>query len=92
MDYQQFVSVWDAIEDDPAVAKAFAQRSSLMMSLASYISRAEMTPEQAADFFGTTTRKISDLLRGRIHMLDIDGLSCMEEIAHQHPLIPSGPH
>lgn len=90
MDYQQFANVWDAIEDDPEAAKALAQRSSLMMSLANYISQAEMTSEQAADFFGTTTLKISDLLRGRIHMLDIDGLSCMEEIARQNPFKPSG--
>lgn len=90
MDYQQFANVWDAIEDDPEAAKALAQRSSLMMSLASYISRAEMTSEQAADFFGTTTLKISDLLLGRIHLLDIDGLSRMEEIARKHPLNPSG--
>lgn len=90
MDYQQFASVWDAIEDDPDIAKALAQRSSLMMSLAGYISRAKMTPEKAADFFGTTTLKILNLLQGQIHMLDYDGLSCMEKIARQHPVIPSG--
>jgi len=77
MDYQQFANVWDAIEDDPEVAKDLAQRSSLMMSLSSYIAQAEMTSEQAAEFFGTTTLKISDLLRGRIHVLDTEGLSSM---------------
>jgi len=77
MDYQQFANVWDAIEDDPEVAKDLAQRSSLMMSLSSYIAQAEMTSEQAAEFFGTTTLKISDLLRGRIHVLDTEGLSRM---------------
>lgn len=77
MDYQQFANVWDAIEDDPEVAKDLAQRSSLMMLLSSYIAQAEMTSEQAAEFFGTTTHKISDLLRGRIHVLDTEGLSSM---------------
>ena len=77
MDYQQFANVWDAIEDDPEVAKDLAQRSSLMMSLSSYIAQAEMTSEQAAEFFGTTTLKISDLLRGRIHEFDTEGLSRM---------------
>lgn len=89
MDYQQFTNVWDAIEDDPEVARNLAQRSSLMMSLSSYIAQAEMTSEQAAEFFGTTMLKISDLLRGRIHVLDIEGLLRMADIARNNPLKPS---
>jgi len=86
MDCQQFDSVWTAIEDDPEIAKALAQRSALMMSLTSYISQAGMTAEQAADFFGTSAPEISNLLRGRFHLFDINGLSVMAEIANRHPL------
>lgn len=86
MDCQQFDNVWTAIEDDPEIAKALAKRSALMMSLTSYISQAEMTVEQAADFFGTSTHQISNLLRGRFHLFDIDGLSVMAGIADRHPL------
>lgn len=86
MDCQQFDSVWTAIEDDPEIAQILANRSALMMSLTSYISQAGMTAEQAADFFGTSAHQISNLLRGRIHLFDIDGLSVMAEIADRHPL------
>lgn len=89
MDCDQFDSVWDAIEDDPEVAKALARRSALMMSLTSYISQAEMTSEQAANFFGISTHQISNLLRGKFHLFDIDGLSIMAETACQHPLVIS---
>ena len=49
-------------------------RSQLMMRLTDYIKEADMTQEAAADFFGVTQPRISDLTRGKIGNFSIDAL------------------
>ena len=49
-------------------------RSQLMMRLTDYIEESGMTQKEAADFFGVTQPRISDLTRGKIGNFSIDAL------------------
>lgn len=84
MSKQRFDSVWDAIEDTPAEAESMKLRSELMMTLKSYITRAEITQMQAAKLFGVTQPRISDLMRGRINLFGLDALVNMAAAAGLH--------
>jgi predicted XRE-type DNA-binding protein len=70
----RFENVWDAIEENPAVAENMKLRSSLMVALGEYIARQGLTQSQAAKIFGVTQPRISDLMRGRIDLFAIDTL------------------
>ena len=62
-DKQRFTSVWDAIADTPQEAASMRARSALMMNLAEVIREQGMTQAQAAELFGVTQPRISDLMR-----------------------------
>ncbi len=79
-----FDSVWDAIEDTPAQAENMKLRSSLMMALESYISEQGWTQREAAEKFGVTQPRISDLVRGRIDLFALDTLVNMLATAGLH--------
>jgi predicted XRE-type DNA-binding protein len=70
----KFASVWDAIEDTPALAENMKLRSSLMLALKEYIVKEGLTQSEAAKKFGVTQPRISDLLRGKIDLFAIDTL------------------
>lgn len=70
----KFASVWDAIEDSPALAENMKLRSSLMLALKEHIAQEGMTQSEAAKKFGVTQPRISDLIRGRIDLFAIDTL------------------
>lgn len=71
---ERHASVWDALEEDPAVAENMKIRSTLMQELSGYIERSGMTQAQAARRFGVTQPRISDLKRGKIDLFSIDAL------------------
>ncbi|MHB8319399.1 MAG: helix-turn-helix domain-containing protein [Acidimicrobiales bacterium] len=71
---ERHANVWDALEENPAVAENMKIRGALMQELASYIERAGMTQAQAARRFGVTQPRISDLKRGKIDLFSIDTL------------------
>jgi predicted XRE-type DNA-binding protein len=71
---ESFDSVWDAIEDSPAQAENLKLRSSLMIALKKHIRENNLTQVQAAEKFGVTQPRISDLMRGRINLFSIDTL------------------
>lgn len=73
----QFSSVWDAIEDDPAVAENMKLRSVLMIALKNHITRTGMSQVQAAEIFGVTQPRVSDLMRGKINLFALDALVTM---------------
>lgn len=81
---QRFASVWDAIEDTPALAENMKLRSSLMLALKEHIGREGMSQSQAARLFGVTQPRISDLMRGRIDLFAIDTLVNMLATAGLH--------
>ena len=81
MNKQRFASVWDAIEDTPEQAANMKLRSVLMIALKDYITRAEKSQAQAAQLFGVTQPRVSDLVRGKISLFALDALVNMATAA-----------
>jgi len=71
---EEFDSVWDAIEDNPAEAEKMKLRSGLMIALKDYIVAEGLTQSQAAKKLGVTQPRISDLMRGKINVFAIESL------------------
>ena len=84
MSNERFASVWDAIETSPEQAENMKVRSSLMMALREQIVRAGLTQAHAAELFGVTQPRISDLMRGKIGVFSIDALINMSAAAGIH--------
>ena len=74
MTNQRFKSVWDAIESNPINAASMKARSKLMMEITSVIEKNEMTQTQAAQLFGVTQPRISDLMRGKMSKFALERL------------------
>ena len=83
----RFKSVWDAIESNPINAASMKARSKLMMEITSVIEKNEMTQAQAAQLFGVTQPRISDLMRGRIDLFSLDTLVDMAAAGGLKPRI-----
>jgi predicted XRE-type DNA-binding protein len=84
MSKKRFADVWDAIEDTPAQAENMRLRSVLMMALKDHIARTELSQSEAAKLLGVTQPRISDLLRGKIELFDLDTLVNMIGAAGLH--------
>ena len=84
MTNQRFTSVWDAIESNPINAASMKARSKLMMEITSVIEKNDMTQAQAAQLFGVTQPRISDLMRGKINLFGLDALVNMACVAGMH--------
>ena len=80
----QFVSVWDVIEDMPEAAENMKLRSGLMIALKAHIDRVGLSQSDAAKLFGVTQPRVSDLVRGKIHLLGVDALVNMAAAAGLH--------
>ena len=84
MSNEQFVSVWDAIEDTPEEVENMKLRSSLMMALKAHLARTGLSQSQAAKLFGVTQPRVSDLMRGKISLFGLDALVNMAAAAGMH--------
>ena len=87
MKSQTFTSVWDAIEDTPQAAASMKGRSTLLMELSNVIQKRGMTQAEAAEFFGVTQPRISDLMRGKIDLFSLDTLMNMASTAGMSPVV-----
>ena len=87
MKSQTFTSVWDAIEDTPQAAASMKARSTLLMELSNVIQKRGMTQAEAAEFFGVTQPRISDLMRGKIYLFSLDTLMNMASTAGMSPVV-----
>ena len=87
MKSQKFVSIWDAIEDTPQAAASMKARSALLMELAKVIQERGMTQAAAAELFGVTQPRISDLVRGKINLFSLDMLMNMAATAGMSPVV-----
>ncbi len=67
-------NVFEALEDDPAMAQNLKIRSELMIALRQYIEDAGLGQKEAAEVFGVHQPRISDLMRGKIDKFTIDRL------------------
>lgn len=81
---QRFASVWDAIEDTPEQAKNMKLRATLMTALKDRIARSGISQAQAAELFGVTQPRVSDLVRGKINLFGLDALVNMATAAGLH--------
>ena len=77
MKTQEFTSVWDAIEDTPDAAEHMRIRSSLMTSLKQHVKEQGWTQTEAAAALGVTQPRLSDLMRGKVSLFEIDALISM---------------
>ena len=57
-----------------AEAENLRLRSAMMRALVSYIRKSELTQARAAKALGVSQPRISDLMRGKIHLFSIDNL------------------
>ena len=80
-----YPSVWDAISDTPQETASLKARSKLMMALSDIISHRQLRQKDAAALFGVTQPRISDLLRGKIHLFSLDMLMDMASTAGMSP-------
>ena len=87
MKSQKFTSIWDAIEDTPQEAVSMKARSTLLRELANVIQKRGMTQAEAAELFGVTQPRISDLTRGKIHLFSLDMLMNMASTAGMSPVV-----
>lgn len=68
-------------EASPALSESAKLRSALMSALKDYISRAHLSQSQAANVFGVTQPRISDLTRGKVDLFGLDALVNMAAAA-----------
>jgi predicted XRE-type DNA-binding protein len=81
----RYQSVWDAISDTPQEAASMKARSKLMMELSEIINTRKLRQKDAAELFGVTQPRISDLTRGKIHLFSLDMLMDMASTAGMSP-------
>ena len=62
-------------------------RSTLLMELATIIQKRGMTQAKAAELFGVTQPRISDLTRGKINLFSLDMLMNMASTAGMSPVV-----
>ena len=84
---RKFSSVWDAIESTPQQAASMRARSELMMALQEWVKAACKTQGEAAKLFGVTQPRMSDLMRGRLHLFSLETLMDMATTAGMEPHI-----
>ena len=87
MTANRFASVWDAIEDTPLEAASMKARTSLMMELTTVIQERGMTQAEAAELFGVTQPRVSDLMRGKVNLFSLDTLMDMDATAGMSPVV-----
>lgn len=71
---QRYESVWDAIENTPQEAASMKTRAALMIELQEILKKSGMSQVEAAKKLGVTQPRISDLVRGRIHLFSLEAL------------------
>ena len=69
-----YQNIFEALEDNPAMAQNLRIRSELMIALRQYIEDTGISQKAAADVFGVHQPRISDLMRGKIDKFTIDKL------------------
>ena len=79
-----FNSIWDAIEDTPEQAENMKIRAELMHAIESRIRTSGWSQAEAAQRFGVTQPRVSDLMRGKIDKFTIDTLVNMVVAAGLH--------
>jgi len=66
--------VFTALGFPPAEAENLRIRSAMMRALVAFIRKNKLSPGRAAKLLGVSQPRISDLMRGKIHVFSIDNL------------------
>lgn len=74
MKTESFRSVWDALEDDPVIARAKERRSNLMFIIQDKIEQGKWSQSEVAKMLGISQPRVSDLVRGKISKFSLDML------------------
>ena len=69
---KRFTSVWNAIENAPEKAANLKLRSSLMIALKKHFAGIGLSQKQIAALSGVRQPRVSDLMRGKIDVFDLD--------------------
>lgn len=70
----EFLSVWDAIEDNPGQAEVMKIRSDLMRSIRERIAEAGWGPAEAAARCGVTGPRLAEIFSGKVDAFTIEEL------------------
>ena len=84
---KRFASVWDAIEETPQQAASLRARADLLMALQAWVKLNGKTQTEAAQIFGITQPRMSDLMRGKIDLFSLSTLMDMATAAGLEPRI-----
>jgi predicted XRE-type DNA-binding protein len=71
---EEFSSVWDAIEDDPVVARAMERRANLLLLVRKKLEAKKYTQAEAAKVLKISRPRVSDIQRGKINLFSLDTL------------------
>ena len=74
MNTNAFSDVWDAIAETPAELANLKIRSRLMIALAEYVERQQITQVEAGKRFGVPHSRVSELVNGQISKFSSDRL------------------
>jgi predicted XRE-type DNA-binding protein len=74
MKIEEYESVWDAIEDDPAERERLKMRSTLLTALRRKIEGWKVTQGAAAKRLNITQPRLNDLLKGRFNKFSLGAL------------------
>jgi predicted XRE-type DNA-binding protein len=77
-------NVFEDLGFAPEEAENLKMRSALMASIRSIIKRDGLTQARAAEMFGVSQPRVSDLARGKIELFSIDALVNMLGSAGHH--------
>jgi predicted XRE-type DNA-binding protein len=70
----EFLSVWDAIEDDPGQAEVMKVRSALMREICDRLTGAGWDRVEAARRCGVTTPRLGELTGGKVDLFTMEEL------------------
>jgi predicted XRE-type DNA-binding protein len=74
MKIESFKSVWDALEDDPLVARAKERRANLMLLIQDKIEKGKWSQPEVAKLLGISQPRVSDLMRGKLSKFSLEML------------------
>lgn len=81
---KRYANVWDALEDNSAMAASMTMRSDILIVLRQRVATWKLTQAGAARRLQITQPRLNDLLRGRIAKFSLDALVDLADRADIH--------
>ena len=91
-DTKTYSDVWDAVAETSSEAANLKIRSTIMIALADYVERQNITQAEAARRFGVPRSRVSELVNGKISKFSIDRLVNMAASVDLETHIAVRPH